>query len=269
MGAVIPAAGDLGLDDQIIGMVGAGHVPLLAVDPVVRALAPRRGGDGVDIGPGAGFGDGVAFAARAADGRSDPGLHLVRRRDLVEAARRRVHAPAKAIGRAANLFRNDGLFEKAETAAAGFLGHVHGAQAEPRGLGLGGLFRARRKLALVQFGVDLVRDQIVVDERPGSFLQRTHGFRQGIGHSGLASSGAGANRARSSESARPILADYSAASETGNGAGGVVSPGPPSSSWSSIWASISARAPGTGAVSSLVTGIVSRIRSWNSRTPVS
>ena len=51
----IGSADDLGLEDEMVGMVGAGDVPFLAVQDVVVAVAPRRRLDGVDIGACVGF----------------------------------------------------------------------------------------------------------------------------------------------------------------------------------------------------------------------
>ena len=45
MGVRVLAAGELGLQDEESGVVGASHVPLLAIDDVAVAVAPRRAGE--------------------------------------------------------------------------------------------------------------------------------------------------------------------------------------------------------------------------------
>ena len=120
VGAGMGAAGELGLEDEMIGVIGAGDMPFLAVQDVVPAVAPRRGLDRVDVRARLGLGDGIAFMALAADVRLDPGLHLMRRAGagLDHPGRGRAVAPAQRIGDLADLLLDDDLLEAAEARPA-------------------------------------------------------------------------------------------------------------------------------------------------------
>ena len=67
--AVVVAADQPGLEERVGGLVVRRHVPLLAVEQVVVAVAPRGGGEVGHVGAGELLGDGVALDGLAADRR--------------------------------------------------------------------------------------------------------------------------------------------------------------------------------------------------------
>ena len=184
VGAGMGAAGELGLEDEMIGVIGAGDMPFLAVQDVIPALAPGRRLDRVDVRAGLGLGDGIAFMALAADVRFDPGLHLMRRAGagLDHPGRSRAVAPAQRIGDLADLLLDDDLLEEAEAGSAEVAGD--GQRIEPDLLGDALVPRPdfRRQLAAVHLRRDLMGDQLLCDEAAHLLLPGTRGRGQGIGH---------------------------------------------------------------------------------------
>src|SRR5829696_3866026 len=77
VGAGVGPAGQLALEEHVVGVVEGGHVPLDPVEQVVVAVAGGRGLDGVDVGAGALLGDGIALAALTADGGRHPAVQLL------------------------------------------------------------------------------------------------------------------------------------------------------------------------------------------------
>ena len=184
VGAGMGAAGELGLEDEMIGVIGAGDMPFLAVQDVIPALAPGRGLDRVDVRARLGLGDGIAFMALAADVRFDPGLHLMRRAGtgLDHPGRSRAVAPAQRIGDLADLLLDDDLLEAAEARPAEVAGDGQRMEADLPGDALVPRPDLRRQLAAVHLRRDLMRDQLLCDEAAHLLLPGTRGRGQGVGH---------------------------------------------------------------------------------------
>jgi hypothetical protein len=184
VGAGVGAGGQLGLEEDVVGVVERGHVPL---DPVEQVVAVAVGGggrlDGVDVGAGALLGDGVALAALAADGGEHPAPQLLVAGDLRQPRGRRVDHPAERVGGPANLLLDQHLLEGGEAAPAELLGHVDGLEAELGDPPAVALQHLGGQLAAVQLGLDLVGDELV-DQRPGGGLDLPVGLRQGVGRLG-------------------------------------------------------------------------------------
>ena len=184
MGAGMGAVGELGLEDEMIGVIGAGDMPFLAVQDVVLALAARRRLDRVDVGAGLGLGDGIAFMALAADVRLDPGLHLMRRAGagLDHPGRGRAVAPAQRIGDLADLLLDDDLLKEAEARPAEVAGDGQRVEADLLGDALVPRPDLRRQLAAVHLRRHLMGDQLLCDEAAHLLLPGTCRRGQGIGH---------------------------------------------------------------------------------------
>src|SRR5579885_438482 len=129
------AALELGLEDEVIRVIGAGDMPFLAVEYIDLTLAAGGGLDRVHIGSGAGLADRIAFVALPADVGPDPGLHLIVRggAGLDHPGRGGIVAPAERIGDLADLLLDDDLLQGAEARAAELLGNAQRPQADLAG----------------------------------------------------------------------------------------------------------------------------------------
>jgi hypothetical protein len=169
VGAGVRPAGQLALEEHVVGLVEGGHVPLDPVEDILVAVAGGRGRDGVDIGAGALLGDGVALAALSADGRDHPALQLLGGGHLGQPGRGGVDHPAQGVGDPADLLLDQHLLEGAEAAPTELLGHVDGLKAElgdpPPVL----LEQPLGELAPMELGGDLVGLELV-GQGPGGGL---------------------------------------------------------------------------------------------------
>jgi hypothetical protein len=181
VGARVRPAGQLGLEEHVVGVVERGHVPLDAVQHIGVAVGARCRLDGVDVGAGALLGDRVALAPPAADGRQDPAVQLLLGGHLRQPGRRRVDDPAKGVGGPADLLLHQHLLEGREAAAAQLFRHVDGLEAELADLPLLRLQHLGGQLAPVQLGLHLERQQLV-DEGAGTLLDLAVGLRHRVGH---------------------------------------------------------------------------------------
>src|SRR6478672_9526345 len=91
--AVVLAAGELRLEEDVVGGVVRRHVHLLAAQDVVGPIASSRRRDGVDVGARALLGDRVALPPLAADRGLEPAIDLLVGHHLGGPPRRGVHAP--------------------------------------------------------------------------------------------------------------------------------------------------------------------------------
>ena len=161
VGPGVGPAGQLALEEHVVGVVERGHVPLDPVQEVAVAVAGGRGTDGVDVGAGALLGDGVALAALAADGRDHPAFQLLGGGHLGQPGRRGVDHPAESVGDPADLLLHQHLLEGAEAAPAELLGHVDGLEAELDDPAPVRLQEPVGELAAVELGLHLVRLELV------------------------------------------------------------------------------------------------------------
>jgi hypothetical protein len=160
VGAGVGPAGQLALEEHVVGVVEGGHVPLDPVQQVAVAVAAGGGLDGVDVGAGPLLGDGVALAALAADGRHHPAVQLLGGGHLGQPGGRGVHHPAEGVGDPADLLLDQHLLEGREAAPAELLGHVDGLEAELGDPAPVRLQQPVRQLAAMQLGADLVGEQL-------------------------------------------------------------------------------------------------------------
>jgi hypothetical protein len=159
--AGVGPAGQLALEEHVVGVVERGHVPLDAVEQVAVAVAGGRRLDRVDVGAGALLGDGVALPALAPDGGYHPAVQLLLAGHLGQPGCRGVHHPAERVGDPPHLLLDQHLLEGRVAAAAQLLGHVDGLEAQ---LGDAAPVRLQQpvgQLTAVQLGLDLVGQQLV------------------------------------------------------------------------------------------------------------
>jgi hypothetical protein len=182
--ALVIAADELGLEEDVVGAVVGRDVHLLAVEHVVAAVTARRRLDRVDVGARTRLGDRVALVALAADRRLQPGLDLLGRHHLRRPGGRGVQAPAQRIRDAADLLGDEHLLQRREPAAAKLLRQVHRGQAELAGLRLVGVLLLLGDLPTVLLGVQLPRDQVLVDETARPRLHLTVGGGEWVGRHG-------------------------------------------------------------------------------------
>ena len=166
--ALVLAADELRLEEEVVGAVVRRHVHLLAVQHVVVAVASRGGLDRVDVGAGARLGDRVALVALAADRRLQPPL------DLLVGHRPRAPTPAGVCTHQPSAFVTRPICSETRTCCSivnpppprsfgRFIARTRARCARSlvrRALVLG-------DLAVVLLGVLLPRDQLLVDERAG------------------------------------------------------------------------------------------------------
>ena len=170
VGSGVGPARELGLEEHVVGEVGGRDVPLLPGEDVFVALPARRGFDGVHVGPRALLGDGVALHALAADGRLHPGLELMIGGHPRQPSRRGVHDPSQGVRHPSDLLLDQGLLEHGEAVPSELHRHVDGAEPELAGLSSMPLQDLGGQLAVRELGLDLPRDQFLVDEGTGPFL---------------------------------------------------------------------------------------------------
>ena len=169
VGARVRAVREPRLQDEIVGVVRARDVPLLAVDAVSALGAPRRRLDR-DVRAGAALGDRVALLARAAHERQDVALDLFLGAGLEHPALRLGEAPAQRIRDAAELLPDRDLVDDARLAPAVGLRHVHAAESELDRELLVPLLDLGRQPALVQLGLDFEGNQLLGREPEGAAL---------------------------------------------------------------------------------------------------
>jgi len=117
----VAAVLQLGLEDDDVGQVGAGDVPLQAVQDIAVAIPLCGRLDGVDVRARAFLGDGVTLVAFAIEDGLDVTLHLPRCRGLDQEGRGVVVTPADTIGDAADLLLHGDDLGGVETSTAVFL----------------------------------------------------------------------------------------------------------------------------------------------------
>ncbi len=166
VGAGVRPVRDPRLQDEVVGVVGARDVPLLAGDRVATLGASRRRLDH-DVRARAGLGDRVAFLPRPAHERQDEAPDLVFGAGLEHPALGLGEAPAQRVRHAAELLPDRDLVDDPQFEPAVRLRHVHRAEAELDGEFLVPLLDVRRQAALVELGLDLVRDELVGRESEG------------------------------------------------------------------------------------------------------
>ncbi len=166
----VRTVGELGLEEDIGGEIGGGHVPFHAVEEIFVADATGRGLDPVDIGPRPFLGYGVALVDVADHRGTDPLLDLVLGRHLLDPRRPGGDYPAQCVGDPTRLLLDQGLGQHRVAGATETLRHVDRGQAElSRSLPLL-LQDLGRDLPCVHLGLDFPGDQLV-DESAGPFLE--------------------------------------------------------------------------------------------------
>ena len=181
--ACSPACGsadDLALEEAVGRGVERGHMHLHAGEHVVVTVATGGGGDRLHVRPRAFLGDRVALVTLAANRRQDPPFQLLGGHHSGRPCRWSVNAPPEGVRRAAELLGDEGLLEHRHPPAAQLLRHVHREQAELDRQPVMTLPGLLGDLTLVLLGVELPRDQLVVDEPASTILDRAVLVRRGV-----------------------------------------------------------------------------------------
>ena len=122
--AGVRAAGQLGLEEGIVGRVIRGDVPLDPVEHVPVLLEAGRGLDVVNVRSRALLGDRVALLTIAADRGPDVALDLIGGGHLGQPRRRGGRHPAERVGDPAHLLLDQRLLQRRAAAAAECFGHI-------------------------------------------------------------------------------------------------------------------------------------------------
>ena len=181
VGTGVRAAVDLRLEEDVVRGVERGHVHLPPVQHVRVAVAARGRLDRVDVGARALLGDRVALLPLPTDGRDEPPLELLGAHDLRRPGRRRADAPPETVRHPPDLLGDEHLLEHREPTAAQLDRHVHRVQAEIDRLAVMPRTELVGQAAAVHLGLDLVRDELLVDEPPGPLRDLPVGVGQRVG----------------------------------------------------------------------------------------
>ena len=179
------AVNDEAVEDHEIGIVGARHEPLLAVEQVVtgRRVPDGDGPQRASIRPRAVLGDGIAPRALAAKARFEVATALVGvgvEQDVVGAR----HVRPQAAGRLPELLVDEDLFDGRPTLAAGLDGERSAVEARVDRGAPDRVAPIARDAAVGAFELDLARLEDVPHERPGARLELELGGAEGEVHRG-------------------------------------------------------------------------------------
>ncbi len=183
------AAFDAGLEHEEVGLVGAGHVPLLAVDHVDVPVAPGGGADGFHVGSRVLLADGVALVPAPLQDRQDVALDLLAGAGLEHPALGLGEAPAERIGDSSELLPHHSLLEDGQGEPAPVLRGVHARQSERARQRLVARPDLGGQLARVHLRMDLPRDQLLGHERRDLLLPLPGALGQAVAHDMPSASG--------------------------------------------------------------------------------